>query len=283
MNILKLSGKLDAQSIAIYQAVDHADKKLNIPYVVVGAAARDLVLHYGYGARLQRATQDIDIAVQVNDWQAFEKLRTELLTMGFQQDKIQHRLKYKNMIIDLLPCGAIEDGNANIAWPPDGAVVMNMLGFHEAINHAVMVILQDRPALDVPVVTPAALSLLKLVSWSDREANLKNKDAKDLLFLFKTYEEIPEVRDWIFEHSDIREKLDWNIERSSAYKLGVDAANIATEQTRAHLAKIKNNLINKRTYDALIEDMCGNIERDFENNSQLLDAYFQGFAGHHCT
>lgn len=129
----------------------------------------------------------------------------------------------------------------------------------------------------MPVVTPAALSLLKLVSWSDRHANLKNKDAKDLLFLFKTYDEIPEVNDWIFEHSDIREKLDWDIERSSAYKLGVDAASIATAQTKAHLAKIQNNLINKRPYEMLIEDMCGNIERDFENTSKLVDAYFLGF------
>lgn len=277
MNTLNLSGKLDPQSIAIYQAIDQAAKKLNIPYVVVGAAARDLVLHYGYGARLQRATLDIDVAVQVPDWQAFEKLRTELLTTDFQQNKIQHRLKYKNMIIDLLPCGAIEDDNANIAWPPDGSVVMSMLGFHEAIDHAVIVTIQDRPTLNVPVVTPAALSLLKLVSWSDREANLKNKDAKDLLFLFKTYEEIPEISNWIFQHSDIREKLNWDIERASAYKLGVDAADIATKQTRVHLTKIQSNGIDKRPYEMLIEDMCGNIERDFENNRRLLDDYFQGF------
>lgn len=145
MNTLNLSGKLDTQSVAIYQAIDQTAKNLNIPYVVVGAAARDLVLHYGYGAKLQRATLDIDVAVQVSDWQAFEKLRAELLAMDFQPDKIQHRLKYKNMIVDLLPCGAIEDGNANIAWPPDGAVVMNMLGFHEALNHAVMATIQHPP------------------------------------------------------------------------------------------------------------------------------------------
>ena len=193
-------------------------------------------------------------------------MRTQLIESDFRETKIQHRLNYENMVVDLLPCGAIEDQNANIAWPPDGDVVMSMLGFQEAIDHAVMVVVEECPALEVPVVTPAALSLLKLISWSDRDANLKSKDAKDFLFLVRTYEEIPEINDWIFEHSDIREQLGWDIRLASAYKLGVDAGNIATEQTKAHLAKIRNSLIHPRSYETLIENMCSNIEEEFENN-----------------
>jgi predicted nucleotidyltransferase len=33
----------------------------------VGASARDIVLHYGYGARVQRAIADVDFGMQICD------------------------------------------------------------------------------------------------------------------------------------------------------------------------------------------------------------------------
>ena len=57
MNTLDLSGKIDAKSIAVYSAIDKAVKELAISYVVVGASARDLVLHYGYGATIKGQRQ----------------------------------------------------------------------------------------------------------------------------------------------------------------------------------------------------------------------------------
>jgi predicted nucleotidyltransferase len=33
----------------------------------VGASARDIVLHYGYGARVQRAIADVDFGMQIGD------------------------------------------------------------------------------------------------------------------------------------------------------------------------------------------------------------------------
>lgn len=75
MNTLDLSGKIDAKSIVIYSVIDNAARELDIPYVVVGASARDLVLHYGYGATIKRATADIDFGIQVSDWETFEAFR----------------------------------------------------------------------------------------------------------------------------------------------------------------------------------------------------------------
>jgi len=51
-----------------------------MPYVVVGATARDLVLHYGHGAAIRRATQDVDFAIEVPDWPA--------LVPVFKADKV---------------------------------------------------------------------------------------------------------------------------------------------------------------------------------------------------
>ena len=48
---LDISGKIDPQTAAVYGAVGKAAQQLGMPYVVVGASARDLVMHYGYGAK----------------------------------------------------------------------------------------------------------------------------------------------------------------------------------------------------------------------------------------
>jgi len=39
-----------------------------------------------YGAPIERATRDIDFAVQVESWPAFEKIKTMLITQGFSED-----------------------------------------------------------------------------------------------------------------------------------------------------------------------------------------------------
>lgn len=44
-SLLNLSGKIDPETIALFQCVEGIAKQLNIPFVVVGAYARDLVLH----------------------------------------------------------------------------------------------------------------------------------------------------------------------------------------------------------------------------------------------
>ena len=90
MNTLDLSGKIDPKSVAIYGAIDKAARELVIPYVVVGASARDLILHYGYGARVTRATADIDFAIQVPDWETFEALRLKLSEYGFNKTTTPH-------------------------------------------------------------------------------------------------------------------------------------------------------------------------------------------------
>lgn len=72
------------------------------------------------------------------------------------------------------------------------------------------------------------------------------------------------------------EGFDWDITLGSAFKLGIDAAAISSKQTKEYLKRIENDQIDKRPSDQLIEDMCENIEQEFERNQQLLSAYFLG-------
>ncbi len=47
--------------------------------LMVGAMARDLLLHYGFGVRVTRATADVDLAFAVADWDEFDTLRKALI------------------------------------------------------------------------------------------------------------------------------------------------------------------------------------------------------------
>lgn len=77
-NSLDLSGKIDPVTIDLYRVINSIATKLNISYVVVGATARDYVLHYGYGADIRRATTDIDFGIEVESWVIFKKLKDTL-------------------------------------------------------------------------------------------------------------------------------------------------------------------------------------------------------------
>ena len=50
--------------------------------LLVGAMARDLLLHYGASVPVARATADTDLAFAVEDWNAFNELRNSLIDAG---------------------------------------------------------------------------------------------------------------------------------------------------------------------------------------------------------
>lgn len=162
---LNIAGKIDPNIVTIFEIVSQALADIEIPYVVVGATARELVLHYGHGAKIERATQDVDFAIEVPNWKAFETLKEKLCEQGFKATQAQHRLiSPTDGIVDIVPFGRIEDEEASIAWPPKGEVTMNVIGFQEAYDTAEWVRIQDEPELDIPVATPAGMMLLKLNS-----------------------------------------------------------------------------------------------------------------------
>lgn len=196
---LNITGKIDSEMVAILGAVNTLAAELAMNYVVVGATARDMVLHHGYGAKIQRVTVDVDFAIEVPDWGAFEAIKNGLSEQGFSETRNQHRLiSPKNMVIDIVPFGGVEDESAKIGWPPDGDIVMNMLGFQEACESAEWVRIHENPDLDIPVVTPVGMTLLKLIAWTDRAKDKRKRDAEDMAYLLRNYEEIPAIGEALY-------------------------------------------------------------------------------------
>ncbi len=275
---LDISGKVEPHIVELLKTVSEVLAELEIPYVVVGAYARDLVLHYGYGADIQRATDDVDFAIEVPDWNAFSVIKDALIEKGFGTTKRQHRLiSSADTVIDIVPFGSIEDEQANIAWPPSGEVKMNVLGFNEACDNAEWIKIQTKPELNIPVATPIGMSLLKIIAWTDRYSDLRKKDAKDIVYLLSTYEIIPEVTDTLYKDTQIIETYDWDITQAAACLLGQRARKIAKENTVKVIESLVKEEYKKLNLDLLVEEMCVYIDNEFDRKSQLLSAFIDGF------
>ena len=278
--LLNISGKLDPATTELYVTLNSVTDELSIPYIVVGASARDMVLHHGYGTDIRRATTDIDLGIQVSEWEAFQALKQSLLARGFVVTRSPHRLiSPYDMPIDIVPFGGIEDTEARIAWPPEGDVVMNMLGFKEAFEHAQIVRLRDQlPRVDIRVATPAGMVLLKLIAWTDRAREKRDKDAQDFRYLLKTYENIPAVKEVLYDENNqaIMEMYDWDVELAGACCLGQDALDIASAETRTVINKLFTEGFEGLSKECLIEEMSRQIEA-YERNTELLNAFIYGF------
>lgn len=186
---------LDPIQLETFQAISKVATDKEIPFIIIGASARDLVMHYGYRMPIKRATRDIDFAIQVPNWDCFEEIHSGLIGEGYKTTGQKHRLlDQRNIPLDIIPFGSIETKDGTIEWPPDGTTKMGVLGFREALDNADKMIIDQTPPLHLPVVSPVGLVLLKLVSWSERDRDIRRKDAQDIVYLLRHYESIPYIK-----------------------------------------------------------------------------------------
>ena len=180
-----LSLPVDEATVATLRSVAHAMRSLNLRYVVVGATARDLVLHHLRSLPISRKTTDVDFGIEVSERQAWDLVVQALRVQGFFTSRTAvHRFTaHDERRIDIVPFGRVALDDSTIRWPPDGDKEMSVRGFEEACEHALLVRVANRPVLDVPVVSPEGFLLLKLNAWLEREPGLRRKDAVDVRHL----------------------------------------------------------------------------------------------------
>jgi predicted nucleotidyltransferase len=276
--LLNLSGKIDQDTVGLLGLVNQIVSEMGVEYLVVGATARDLVMHYGYGARIQRATRDIDFAIQIANWVEFEEIKNRLTEHGFKSGQsLQRMVSPTGMPVDLVPFGTIADMNLNIQWPPSGEVEMDVTGFVEAHNAAVQMIIQNDPLIQVPVASPQGLALLKLVAWDDRTSELRTKDAKDMAYLLETYQTVEQSLDRIYEIDGLMERYGWEINLGSAHLLGIDTAEIAGLQTKSKVRAILDRNFEEGVSNRLVEEMCSRLNEEYDEKLKLLEAFSNGF------
>ena len=274
--LIDISGKIDSLYISAIKEIKKVADSQEISFFIIGALARDIIMEYFYEIKAPRITMGIDLGIKVSSWDKFSKLINTLEKSGeFKRLKEKHRILYNDIIIDIVPFGDISDKNERIIWPPENEVVMSVMGFNEVYNYSTLVRLQNSPTLEVKITTLPGLSILKLFAWRDSFPN-RSKDAEDLLFIMKNYENAGIFEKLYESELHLLESEDFDNQIAGIVLLGKEMSKICTNQTFVYLRKIINEETSKNSNFNLIRDMLLSKRDDFNRILYLLKKLKEG-------
>jgi predicted nucleotidyltransferase len=276
--LTKAEPQVDARSLMLLEAVSKAAGELGIAWMVTGAAGRVLLLEGIYGLPQGRATRDIDLGIMVESWERYQGLVNRLQQDGrFQPDpKQQQRLLFADDgMLDLVPFGEIESGDRLIRWPPGNDFAMSVIGFREAYADTVDVPVNG---LNVPVVSPVGLMMLKLVAWSERHLAEPKKDAADLAYVLRHFSAILSEQVMFDEYADAMEASGFDIDLAASRVLGRKIAALAQEDTRVFLSGLLEEQLRQETDSPLVREIGDQMRGlDIERVHDLLQSLKTGF------
>ena len=267
-----ISHKLPPESVEVLCDVVRHALRLEIPFFVLGATARDMIFGALYDIPVSRATFDIDLALRVADWKQYASLRTALLhTQRYSEDRHhQQRLHHDNgSAIDLVPFGPVESPAGVIAWPPGNDIIMSTSGFEEALASSIELIIAEDPECTVRVCTPAALAAMKIIAWHDNYP-ARTRDAQDLLFLMKEYLHVGNQERLYDTAADILSAAGFSLEVAGPRLLGRDIRQIVHADTRDKLFEILRRETADDSQFRLLSDMTRTTLRDDARLEEVL-------------
>lgn len=240
MKSIDLSGKIEPFYIDVFEIIHKSASKLDIPFFLIGATARDFILHHGFNIEIKRITYDLDLAIRVSSWDDFNSLVNDLLEhKEFKRAGTIHKLIYSDSLpIDIIPFGPIADADSKISWPPENEFVFNTLGFEESYNNKISIILTKDPELQINVSDLKCLILLKLISYGYRSALGDFRDASDLAYLFDNYLYAGNEEILFDEYSDLLAEDDFDYNNAGSRIIGRDISKIISPETKSKLVEI---------------------------------------------
>ena len=255
---------------------------LSIPFFVVGAFSRDLILKHGYGIEPRRKTGDIDLGVEVANWEQFKKLKESLITTGqFFLTSEKQRLRCGTILIDILPFGPITDEDKKISWPPEHDVIMSMVGFEEAYEYSITVRLSSDPDLDIKLASLPGLAIMKLISWKEKYPNRK-RDAEDLLLIMNKYEGAGNSERLYEEDLSLLQEEGFDTKLAGIRLLGRDMTKISNPETFRTIKGILDAETEEMSRYKLVTDMIretGMSDTRFDEILLQLEKLKQGIVG----
>lgn len=171
--------------------------KIGLPFYVIGATARDIVLRQLVGVSSQRRTQDLDIAIAIPDWDKFEEVSSVLIAAGLEKDKHQRQRFYLgDYVLDIVPYGGVAKEDDTIRWPPEEDIAMSVKGYNEVLQDTITLDIDGE--FEIKVASLHGLFLLKFNAWIDRHYQT-DKDAEDMCFILENYFDANIERDFSSE------------------------------------------------------------------------------------
>lgn len=270
---LDVSRKLDQISIDLLLAVDSTAAALGVTYFIIGAFARDVILGLCFGIDTGEATRDIDFGLMMDDWAQFDELRARLIAREefAEHSGVRHRLTFRSVRqLDIVPFGGIERKPGEIAWPPEFTTVMSTVGLRQAHARALPITIAEERS--VPFASPAALTLLKLIAWSERGSAINRRDVRDLGLLLTTYLRAGNEERLYEEHAALLDEADFDFGAAGARILGRDLAGIAGRDTRVRLEQILEQGMDRTRGEPLLRA----LPLRYEEARRLLEAMRRG-------
>lgn len=231
-------------------------EKQKLPFYIIGATARDILMQKLLQQKSTRHTQDLDIAIAISDWQKFEDIATDIAQIdGFEKSPTQkQRFHYKKVYeIDIIPFGEIAKEDKCIYWPPEEEFKMSVQGFDEALKDFMIVRVDSE--FDIRVVSLPGLFLLKLNAWIERNLET-SKDGEDLWYIIENYfDAYQEHYAEINYHQEIYDMDDFDLSVAGAVWLGYDIASILTPAQLSYYHNILKQELSLEEESRLIEHM----------------------------
>lgn len=171
------------------RALSHSLSQLNIPLYVVGATARDIIMKLLNEGEVRRRTNDLDVAIALQEWSDFDRVKDVLQSNHFKKVKDKQKFYYKDenndndFEVDVVPFGKIAE-DEQICWPPEGNPVMSVRCFEDVMANSISISINDEVHFDIASL--CGQFLIKFDAWIDRHANT-DKDAIDMFYFLDKY------------------------------------------------------------------------------------------------
>uniref|UniRef100_A0A486XMW0 Nucleotidyltransferase n=1 Tax=Rheinheimera sp. BAL341 TaxID=1708203 RepID=A0A486XMW0_9GAMM len=278
---LDLTNKLPAGLVEVYSQINQIAVALDIPILIVGATARDIILVHGFGAAIERGTRDVDFGIEVQSWQHYQTLQQALQQAGFAADSQKaHRFSTHDSAgmpweVDLIPFGNVSNPKGQILWPPANDIAMTVLGFAEAYATGWNIMLTGDPRFGVKVASPAGILLLKLIAWTERGQEFQGKDASDIYYLIRHYSKIPSVYDLLHDEGYMAAQ-DYEDIKASAMKLADEVRAMTQPLTLGYLRiKLLDDAVKR---ERLVADIAKYSRIEYEYADSLIKIVCEGLS-----
>ena len=253
-NLRDISTKIDALTVSLFR--DFIPVVGEIPWLMVGATARDVFLHYIHEIPIRRATKDIDLGVQLRSWDAYEELKSRLLqSKKFAPSTSKHRLIHNaGLPLDIIPFGGLADSKQHIRWPSGFSSEMNVTGYEDVLRSAEWVKIGSNPDIIIPIAAPSGLALLKILAWNDNPS-ARVKDVIDLAHILNDYLDLGNWARLEGEDADLTESMNFNVRSAGAEMLGRDLTKISAPETLRAINAILNKELSLMEVSTMVREM----------------------------
>lgn len=153
---------------------------------MVGAIARDIRLSTQEGFAAKRKTNDVNLAILLDDEEQFYAIKEALIATGLFEGSSYKAIKliYKGAIeVDLLPFGEIENEERQLLLSRHTLLVMDMNGFKEVYPFTETIKVANDLVLNV--CSLEGLVILKLIANYDNPD--RTKDITDIEHFIEVY------------------------------------------------------------------------------------------------